>query len=332
MIRANRISKGGAKRSEMDFSRMRRPFQGRPRNYLSYGVVGHYDLNPAFARVEGGRVLVEVTLVPGDEEIVAQLADPGGGDGFAFYMPLRLGMRVVVGMPQGDGDSPVILSTVDDQSWPFPSSVAGVATTLPATPLAEAAPQFAFLRTPDGALLAVETGVDADILISSGASIRLAVPPGEQVLVKGTEMHIGADFAVAPTGPTTGPAGVVVPGVSGAPFVPVPGANLISPGPGLPPVPTVSPITLGPYPADGLVRFKDSVQANQATDPAAIGFLLYVFVYLQALSPVLDTLTVGTWTATLSAALAAAGATIPVTPPTAITSLPASAARSTCAD
>jgi preprotein translocase subunit Sec61beta len=290
---------------------------------VSVAVVGHLDLNPRFARIEDNKVLVEVTLLPSGDEIIAELQDPGGGSGFAFYMPIRIGMRVVVAMPQGEDDSATIVGRLTDETWPYPDDVAGVAVKQ-GTPDSEPAPQFAFLRTPEGTLLAIETGDGSDIVIKSGASVKIETSPGSQTLLN-SEVHIGVDFPTQPTGASTGPAGEVVPGVPAAPFIPVPGTNLVSPGGLAPPVPTVNPKTLQPYPAAGLVRFKDAIQSNATTDPQ---FWVWVNLVHSAVIAM-----AARFNAPPGPVLSAPGSVIPpVIPPASLGSVPASSSRSTAAD
>lgn len=266
-IRAQTM-RSGPRRASLDFSRLRRQFQGKPTNTISYGVVGHYDENPAFARQENGRILVEVTLLPSGDEVIARLEDPGGGGDMSVYMPLRLGMRVVVGFPPGD-DVGVIHSRVSDETWPFPSAVAGVSTEGQPLESGSSAPAFAFVRTPGGCIVAVESGPGGDILVRSGASVRVEVDPGEQVLVRG-RIHVGSDvdFATPPKGAVVGPAGEVVPGEEGGAFFPLPNTNEV-----LPPAIDLE----GPLPADGVVRLKDELQSNPALDPAFWEFIIFIW-------------------------------------------------------
>lgn len=238
--------------SRPDNARARETWRGPPTNYLSFGTVGHVDSTPAYARIEGDAVLVEVTLAPSGDEVIARLPSEAPG----FYMPLSYGMRVVVGMPSGNGSEPVIIARCPDGAWPWPDTVAGVAAR--GTGPVPGAPMFAFLRTEDGQLLAIETGDGGDMLLHSGGSIELKVGGGEQVLVSG-RTHLGAGFSSAPTGPTVGPDGQVIPGEEGGAFSPTP----YVPAPASPiPLPPLA----GAY-ADGIVRAKDAVQSDALTDP-----------------------------------------------------------------
>lgn len=251
-----------------DFRRMSAAFQGMPENYLSYGTLGHTDYSPAFARVESDQVLVEVTLVPSGEEVVARVDVADG----AWYGPIEYGQHVVVGFPGGSSAEPVVLGRVSDSAWPFPAEVCGVSTRA-----GLGAPQFAFFRTGAGQLIAIESGDGADVLVSSGGSIRLKAPVGEQILLDG-RTHLGADFTEQPTGATVGPAGETVPGTSGVPHVPAPHVPL--PGPPAPMPPFVGP-------GEGLVRVKDLVQSDITTDPVWWAFINGLWA-IPAIGPVLQ--------------------------------------------
>ncbi len=230
----------------LDWGRVRAAMRGMPKNYISMGTVGHTDLTPAYARVEDGDVLVEITLVPSGDEIVARLtmtAVDGGG----IYMPLSYGQRVVIAFPGGSGSDPVIVGRCGDSSWPFPDDVAGVSTG------SGTAPMFAFYKTQDGQLFAIETGDGADVLIHTGASIQLKASGGEQIMLTG-RTHIGLDFSSAPIGSTVGKSGEVTPGTpAGAPNITTNTNKTVPP-----------PLKL---PADGIFRIKDTVQSNIVIDP-----------------------------------------------------------------
>lgn len=248
-----RVTKRSAPASK-DMSRL--SSTGAPSNYISYATVGHMDLSPAYARLEGSRVLVEVTLMPAGDEIMAVLPVAEG----TMYSGLQYGQHVLVGMPGGTGQDATILCAVSDESWPFPSSVAGVEVPpeVPNTPVG--APIWSFVRTAAGQLLAIETGEGADLVIHSGGSVRLGCVPGEQLLLSG-RTHIGQDFTSPPVGAQAGPGGEVVPGTQGSPYVPVPYVPVPAvPAPALPAEPFVGP-------EDGIVRAKDLVQIDALTDP-----------------------------------------------------------------
>lgn len=269
-----RISqKKTAKSKSIDFSKIRKPFQGMPKNYLSYGVVGHHDINPAYARIENGKVLVEVTTIPEGDEIIAEMVMDGQGDGFGFYIPVTYGSRVILGFPNS-GDDAIILGHITDENWPFPDEVCGVSTVgTPVNENATTAPQYAFLKTPDGTLIAIESGEDADILIHSGASVQIKASPGGQILLSGTT-HIGADFSVPPTGATSGPSGSDLPGTVGEDPIPAVSVPAVKISPGPVGVGTVSSITdPTPPPSEGIVRAKDAIGSDITVDPYFWAFI-----------------------------------------------------------
>lgn len=233
-----------------------------PKNYIAMGTVGHTDDTPSYVRIEGGDVFVEVTLTPAGDEVVARL-DMSAVDGGGIYMPLSYGQRVVLAMPGGTGEDPVLIGRMNDSSWPFPSSVAGVSTG------GTNGPMFAFYKTQDGQLLAIQTGDGGDVLIHSGASAQVQVDPGEQILLTG-QTHIGADFTAPPTGSVVGKNGTVTAGVAGTAFVPLPNTNTTIPPPADVNIPPV------PLPADGIFRIKDTVQSNITIDAAFWAWVIAV--------------------------------------------------------
>lgn len=273
--------RSSTRRPSIDFSRVRQQFRGKPRNYLSHGVVGHLDSNPGYVRLDEGRALVEVTLLPSGDEVIAQLSDLLAGDGAQSFFPVQLGMRVVVGFAQGESDNPVIIARCGDQTWPFPTDVAGLG-------IGPDAPAFALVRTPDGSAWALQTGEGGDVLVRSGASVRVEVGEAEQILLRG-ETHIGSsvDFSTAPSGARVQANGQVAAGEEGGEFVPLPNTNEVLP-PALDLYPGGEEPPL-PLPADGVVRLKDELQSNAALDPAFwefIGFLWAVCVAIAAFAGV----------------------------------------------
>jgi len=272
-------------RRSLDFSRVREQTRGFPKNFISYATVGHYDSTPAYARVEEGDVMVECTLVPDGDEIVARL-DLDTVDGGANYFPVSYGQRLIIGFPNGENGDPVVLGRCSDKSWPFPDEVAGVQTNLglPA-PAVNGAPHFAFIKTQDGQLIAIESGDGADVLIHSGGSTQIRVAPGEQNLITG-RTHIGsqAEFTVPPIGASVGPDGFITQGVQGQAFIPLPNTTLRFAGTQIPPaIVPVPPPPLPPtpqldtqgrvIPADGVVRMKDTIQINTTTSPDFFAWL-----------------------------------------------------------
>lgn len=316
-------------RRSLDFSRVREQTRGFPKNFISYATVGHYDSTPAYARVEEGDVMVECTLVPDGDEIVARL-DLDTVDGGANYFPVSYGQRLIIGFPNGENGDPVVLGRCSDKSWPFPDEVAGVQTNLglPA-PAVNGAPHFAFIKTQDGQLIAIESGDGADVLIHSGGSTQIRVAPGEQNLITG-RTHIGsqAEFTVPPIGASVGPDGFITQGVQGQAFIPLPNLNTQITGvtPGYAPVPIPPPQLspdLVPIPADGIVRMKDDVQANTATDPIFFSYLSLVDTLVRALG--------NANLPAIATALGALNTAFPV-PVQSVKGKPISASLNTCGD
>lgn len=261
-------------------------------NYITRGSVGHLDISPAFARIENNRVLIEVTLAPSGEEVVAELPVSDGG----YFGGLQYGQRVIVAIMNGTSDDYVILARSGDNDWPMPTAVSGVPI---AAPLA---PCWHFLKTRDGQLLAIETGDGADVTIHSGGSIRLGVNGGEQILLSG-ETHIGADFLVAPVGPQAGPDGTEIPGVPGTAYDPLPFIPI--PGTGIPNLPWIGP-------AQGIVRAQDTIESDVTIDPNFWAWVIAVSAAPQV-------------------AAALASAAIP-DPPICLKVEPKTASRNTCGD
>jgi len=313
------------RRGSVDFSRIRRPFQGKPKNSISFGVVGHYDQNPAFSRVESDKVLVEVTLLPSGDEVVAELGLEAQGNGWGFYIPVCIGCRVLVAFPGGEED-PVIIKRLTDREFPFPDSVAGISTQgVAIDPLtgSSAAPQWAFLQTPEGTLLALETGDDGDISIKSGANVQIEADAGQAIHLNG-RTHIGEGWLTPPVGASTGPAGEMVPGVSSTAFVPTPHVPIP-----IPPLPLVAPPGT---PDTGVVRIKDDIQSDITTDPDVWAWIIALHASILVIA--------NAWNALATAGggplVVPSGAALPIAaipdPPLAIGSRAKSASQNTCGD
>jgi len=291
-----------------DWSRQREGMRGMPKNFISMGTVGHLDFTPEYVRVQDGDVLVEVTLAPSGDEIVARL-DLSAVDTGGLYFPISYGQRVVVATPQGRGGDAVIVGRCNDQAWPFPPSVAGVST-------GPSAPMFVFLRTADGQLLAIQTGDGADILIHSGGGLQLKTLAGEHILLTGrTHIGAGADWTSPPTGAQVTDAGFAAPGDPGVNYVPIPNTNTV-----IPPVLDTTVVPPVPKPADGVVRIKDPVQSNITIDQAFWAWVAAMGTAVGQLAAYVNALVPGTVTLP------------PVPPPSTLTSQHADGSLNTCAD
>ncbi len=229
---------------------------------MCIGVVGGVDKTANYVRLEHGRLLVEVTLQPSGEQVVATV-DTGGGE-CTFYLALSYGCRVVIDWP-GASSQAVILARLNDADGEFPTL--GVPTALPGR-----VPLYTALRTGDGQLLLLESGADADVLVYSGGNAQVRVDSSAQVLLSGrTHIGQGAQFTDDPTGACVGDAGSIAPGAGGTPYAPAPAVPMG--GPILPVLPPGSVVPV-PVPADGIVRVKDPVQSTVLVDPTFWTFLL----------------------------------------------------------
>jgi hypothetical protein len=137
----------------LDANLLRSVAASPPTNNISEAIVGHGETTASFCRIENNQVLVELTLSPSEEEVVARIP-VGTGQAFAS---LKLGQRVVACNPGGRGDNWIVLAKVSDNEWPMPTDVAKVPVAQPA------GPAWSFLRLEDGELLAIETGDGGDL-------------------------------------------------------------------------------------------------------------------------------------------------------------------------
>ena len=291
-----------------DWSRGREITSDAPSEYLTYGTVGHHDTSPEYARLEAGRVLVEVTLEPSGEEVMACL-----GTG-ALYTPIRYGDRVVVGLPGGTGSSPVILCRATDASQPFTAEPGGQQVATPGR-----VPLYSYLATQDGELYRIQTGQSGDLVLRSGGSAQIRVDSADQILLSG-RTHLGrsAQFSQEPVGACVGESGAVEPGTAADGYTPAVNTNATNPPPGF-----GSPAGL--LPADGLVRVKDAIQSNFAIDPDFWNWLIGFVATFLGWTPI-----PGDGGAALKLALVGYIAASPV--PSQLTSLPAAGSRNTCSD
>lgn len=272
----------------MDSGRVRQTLTPPQRTFLAYGLVGHFDdttglpePNPAFVRIEEGQIWVEVTVEPDGDQIVARLALPDADEDSGWYLPLKLGCRVILEMVRGNPQNAVITGRLWDGTNAMPSSVAGVQTGAAAASVPQVgvpAPMWQFMLTGAGQLLAIETGVGGDVLIHTGAGggvhIKAATP--QAVHVEGTT-HLGSGPVTPPVGATVGPAGVQVPGT---PMVPRPPVLV----PHVPPVAQPGPIN-PPFVGDrdSMVRVKDAPQSDITIDPTFWTWLTAVDVIMKTL-------------------------------------------------
>lgn len=242
---------------------------------LGYATVGHEDENPAFARIEGSQVYIEITLRPEGEEIVARLGAPGAGPDQGWYAPLSIGCQVIVMLVDGDPADAVIIGRLWDRKCAIPTSVAGVQTGAAAATEPEVsvgAPCWHFLKTASGQMLGIETGANGDIVIHSAASVEIKSSDAGAIHLNGS-VALGVGPTTPPTGCTVGPGNSEIAGVPmvkairlpKTPTVPLPPANIV------------------PYPAtgfaDGIIRAKDLTESHAGVDPAFWLFISALFAH-----------------------------------------------------
>lgn len=251
-----------------DPARINRTSGGQILNQVEICRVGYDDdttdmpeATPAWIRWEQGEALVEITTRTGDQ-IVARL----GLDN----VDLEYGQQVVAVFPDGDPQDAVIVGRIHDSTFPVPSSAGGVLTGAAAATVKGArvpASTFRFTRLPDGRHLAIQTQLNGDIMIWSGASVHVKVGDTGAVHLDGA-VHLGA----APVSPAVGsfvaPAGEEIPGAPAVPFVPVPYVPPEPPTPGVP----VAPVAYAGN-EDGVVRAKEIYQITVLSDPEFIGWM-----------------------------------------------------------
>jgi len=224
-------------------------------NYVSLGVVGSDPEDPslAFVRYVDGQVLVEVELSDGDG-VNAYLCHSQTGASAGDYIPVEPGESVVLVWPDGQSTSPYIIARLADVERQLAGSCCGI----DATGAEGRVRQFRWMRTPDGQVYAVQSGGEL-LLQGGGNGVRIT---GEQVLVSGAT-HLGADFTTPPAPGEVVSGDTSTPAVPAAPFVPEVAVSLAEENP-------------GPQLAAGIVRFKDSIESNIATDPDFWSFILTV--------------------------------------------------------
>lgn len=276
------VRKSSSSMMTPDPARLRRALTTPQRNFLNWGKVGYIDAlttlpepTPNFVRIENGQVLVECTVEPSGDKIVARLGLDGAGEGFGEYTPLTFGCRVVIEFIKGNPGNAVITARVHDGNCRMPDDVAGVITGAVASPVRGVpapAPMWKFIKLGIGQLLAIETQAGGDILMHSAGQVEIKCGdlPTDGIHLNGTT-HLGAAPVTPPVGATSGPAGETIPGVPAVAFVPIP-ATPSTPAP---------PNTIAPYVgnADGIIRAKDGVQSTAAVDPAFWTWILAVHAH-----------------------------------------------------
>lgn len=224
-------------------------------------TVGHDDETPQFVRIEQGQPWVEIRIRPQGDEIMARVAVPAAGNGSGWHPTLSSGCRVLVVAPGGDLDEAVIVGQMWDDNCRMPDDVAGVSTGAVGKTGTASGPaaMWQFIRTPDGQLLAIETGTNGDVLIHAGASVQIK-SGGQGAIHLDGSCHLGVSPVSGPTGATTGPDGSQVEGTPATAHVPTPHS---APAP-------VPPDGINPYtgPAqDAIVRAKELYQSHAGIDP-----------------------------------------------------------------
>jgi hypothetical protein len=233
-----------------------------PGNFVSLARVGQDESDPsrAFCYVDdSGQVLVEVTLEPDGDKVQAYLCLAQTGPNAGDFIPVRPDEAVLVVFPAGDPDQAYIVGRLDDESTNLAPTVCGLSTTGPAGQVR----QYRWLVTPSGQVYAVQAGGEI-LLQGGGAGVRIK---GAQVLVDGAT-HLGADFASAPIPGQVAGGGSESAATAAGPFVPPQGTTLTTP----------------PWAGnrDAIVRVKDGVQSNSATDPTFWTWKQALEVYLTA--------------------------------------------------
>lgn len=267
--RPKMIDSGTSKRRGLDPAKFRQMTSPPSRVSVVYATVGHVDRytqlpepTPQFIRIEQGQVMVEVTMQPDGDQIIARLGAPAAGLGAGWYINLTFGCRVVVELVRDNPSTAVITARLNDQVCTFPPVVANVQTGAAAAvapKVSVPAPMWQFLKTGIGELMAIETGPGGDILIHSAASVEITASFGLGTIHLNGRVALGEPVTAPPVGQTAGPAGVPVPGTPAIPAVPIPATPSI-------PVP---PKAIIPYVGlqDGIVRSKDMVQSHAGVDP-----------------------------------------------------------------
>lgn len=121
-------------------------------------------------------VLVDVRLVPTEEEYTARLAPGYAGSGFGLYHPVKKDDELVVAAPSGDPANGMIVESI---LWSA----------------ADKPPQEA-VDNPADVLLVVEPEKNLRLKVSGGGNVY--VSSEQKVVVEGSSVHLGADNLVSP--------------------------------------------------------------------------------------------------------------------------------------
>jgi hypothetical protein len=255
---------------------------------LDWGIVGHYadsltedgpdfdkpDPTPAYVFAVNGQWMVELTLLPDGEEVIARIGLDGAGAGFGDYIDLPFGARVIVARA-GDADSGyVVLAAMNDAERRAPDTVAGVSTgmaaAVPGSDVNPPGPRWRFIKTAPGALLAIETQAGGDVLIHSAGSVEMRAGALGAIHLSG-RVALGQSPLTPPVGATVGPAGTTIPGTPAVPYVPIPKVAT-TPAP---------PLTILPFAGfdDSIIRAKDRIQSHIAVDPEFWAWVLGVHTF-----------------------------------------------------
>ena len=273
-----RIVSTGARRAlSLDPGKSHQAMSLPQRNFIDYATVGHVDEltgapepTPQFVRIEQGQILVEVTIQPRGDQIIARLALPDADLDAGWYVPLTFGARVLVEFVNGNPQNAVIIGRLYDQGNAMPATVCEVQTgaaVANAPRVTVPAPAWQFIKAGTGELLAIETKVNGDILIHSGASVEIKAAETGAIHLNG-RVALGEPPTTPPVGQTVGPAGTLIPGVPAIASIPIPKG----------PTEPVPPATIVPFVGaeDSIIRAKDMVQSHAGVDPSFWTFLLAV--------------------------------------------------------
>lgn len=233
-------------------------------NQIAVAIVGHNESSPEYVRIENNQPYVEVRIVPEGDEVIARLALGAAGEDAGAYMSITYGCRVLLAMPDGDPNNSIIIGRLHDDVCPMPDNVAGVSTGV--VDGKGPAPAWQFIKTPDGQLLAIETGEGADIIIHTDSSFLAKSSNGFHF--EGP-CYLGYGPSSPPVGGTVGEDGDDTPSTPAIPHIPTPYTQNPPPSPGH--VPYAGN-------AEGIIRAKDLFQFSEVSDP--IGYAQFIAPYI----------------------------------------------------